>query len=388
MLFSADRFRPVELHPVLLQDVVILPETYGFAGAWSHGKPVALAHRCRKGRQYCRQAPYAAPVRIVDQPCIWGGVLQHHYGHFLIESMPNLYAFRQHPDRRIVWCNATAASVTPWEHTIFQLTECDRNGYVFVAEPTLFRDILFPVPGLMPDVWLTPEQVEAFAVYDVPVQKGKRLWLSRSHVSTDNMVFTNERELETMLASRGWIIFHPEEHSLKEQLAALGSSEVVMGCIGSAFHSLLLLKHPGSRYIVINRMNGEQEAHNLQFDLIARSKTDNYYVWEPPKHEAQPLYRRKTHHSWPWYAFDLDAIRKELEARDDFCGNMEGCPGMTSIKDRPAVNAIGSPVLFRLNVSLADRIYYLYRWLRRRCHPVKAAWTNLQQKIWQTLHRN
>lgn len=379
----SERFQPIELKPVLLHDVVIFPERYGFSGAWCDGQPVALAHMCRKGRQYRRQVPFSAPVRTVEEPCIWGGLFQHHYGHFLIESMQNLYAFRQHPERRIVWHNATRESITPWQHTLFHLTGCDRNGYEFVNEATLFKDILFPVPGLMCDVWLTQEQADAFAVCNVTVQPGKRIWISRSHVNSDNLVFTNERELEDMLASRGWIIFHPEEHSVEEQLETMGSGEVVMGCIGSAFHSLLLLKHPGSRYIVINRMNGESEAHNLQFDLIARARTDNYYVWEPPKHDAPALYRRKTHHSWPWYAFDLEAIRQELDSRDDFRGDMTGCPGMTAIRDRDAVNAVGKPILFHLKGSPSDRLYHLYRYLRQRCRPVKEFWIRLQQSIWK-----
>ncbi len=384
---SLKNLRPVTLQETILHDVVILPDRYGFSGAWCDGKPVALAHMCRRGRQARRQAPYEAPVRIVEEPCIWGGLFQLHYGHFLIETMQSLYAFRRHPERRIVWRNASAGDITPWQHTLFHLTECDRNGYAFVNEPTLFRDMLFPVPGLMCDVWLTQEQVDAFAVHESVVQKGKRVWLSRSAVNSDNIIFTNERELEDMLASRGWLIVHPEHHSLEEQIDMLGSAEVVMGCIGSAFHTMLLLKHPGTRYIVINRMNGDEEAHNLQFDLIAKAKTDNYYVWEPPRHDAPPLRRRKIHHAWPWYAFDIEAIRHELDARDDFCGNMEGCPGMTAIKDRQAVNAIGSPILFNMNVSAADRLYYFYRYLRRRCRPIKDAWTEFQQSAWQRLHR-
>lgn len=379
--------KPVTLQDALLHDVVVLPDKYGFSGAWCAGKPVALAHMCRRGRQARKQAPFEKPVRIVEEPCIWGGLFQLHYGHFLIETMQSLYAFQRHPERRIVWRNGSVHDIAPWQHTLFHLTGCDRNGYEFVNEPTLFRDMLFPVPGLMCDVWLTQEQADAFAVHESVVQKGKRIWLSRSAVNSDNIIFTNERELEDMLESRGWSIVHPEHHSLEEQIDMLGSAEVVMGCIGSAFHTMLLLKNPGTRYIVINRMNGESEAHNLQFDLIARARTDNYYVWEPPKHDAPPLRRRKIHHAWPWYAFDLEAIRHELDTRDDFCGNMEGCPGMTPISRRPAVNAEGSPILFNMNVSAADRLYYFYRYLRRLCRPLKDGWTDLQQNLWRHFHR-
>ena len=60
---------------------------------------------------------------------------------------------------------------------------------------------------------------------------------------------------------------------------------------------------------------------------------------------------------------------------------------MTAIKDRQAVNATGSPILFNMNVSAADRLYYFYRYLRRRCRPIKDGWTAFQQSAWQRLHR-
>ncbi len=66
---------------------------------------------------------------------------------------------------------------------------------------------------------------------------------------------------------------------------------------------------------------------------------------------------------------------------------MEGCPGMTPISRRPAVNAEGSPILFNMNVSAADRLYYFYRYLRRLCRPLKVGWTDLQQNLWRHFHR-
>lgn len=143
------------------------------------------------------------------------------------------------------------------------------------------------------------EQADAFAVVETHVQKAKHIWLSLPDVNSDNISFANERELEALLASLSWLIVHSEHSSMEEQIEILGSGEVVMVCLGSASHTLLLLKNPDRLYIVINRMDGESEAHNLQCDLIACARTDNCYVWELTKHDAYPLYRRKKHHSWP-----------------------------------------------------------------------------------------
>lgn len=377
---SLSPFYHQELHTVALHDVVVMPEKFGFSGAWCEGKPVPLAQTFRNGRQARRQAPYAKPRHVVEKPCVWGGVFHGHYGHFLIESMENLCAFQQYPERHIAWRNGASDSVPPWASSILRLTGCDRNGYVFVNEPTLFKDIIFPLPGLMPDVWLTQEQTEAFAVFEKEPEKGLRVWLSRSRIDSDNIVFTNERELETMLAERGWMIFHPEEHSMEKQLDVFASGEVVMGCVGSAFHTLLLMKNPRSRYIVINRMNGDQEAHNLQFDLIAKARTENYYVWDAPKHDAAPLRRRRTHHAWPWYAFDLDAIQTLLDNSGDFTGALEQIPNMVPVNQRKTENSI-RPVYCRRVCGLTDHLYYVYRGLRKKCRPFKDAWVNLRRCI-------
>ena len=376
--FYGDKlFYPQMLNTVALHDVVVMPEEFGFSEAWCEGKPVHLAQLFRNGRQARRQALYSKPVRVVDEPCVWGGVFHGHYGHFLIESMGSLYAFQKYGDRRIAWRNGRQDTIPPWASTILHLTSCDRNGYVFVNEPTLFKDIVFPLPGLMSDMWLTREQADAFAVFEKKPERGLRIWLSRSNIDSDNIVFTNERELEILLAERGWLIVHPEELSMEKQLDTLASGEVVMGCIGSAFHTLLLLKNPGSRYIVINRMNGDSEAHNQQFDMIAKARTSDYYVWEPPKHDAPPLRPRRTHHAWPWFAFDIEAIGRLLDRSNDFREKIDDYPGMTPISRREVNNSV-RPLLCRHRREPADHLYYAYRRLRKECRPFKDAWVDLR----------
>lgn len=363
----------IQLKTVTLHDVIVYPDAFGFTGAWCNGEPVPHAQLVRYGRQRRKQMFYVPPVRTVEEPCVWGGYYTGHYGHFLIESMMNLYAFKEHPERRIAWRSGSQEMLSSiaWQKSFFQMVGCPTENMVFVNEPTLFKDLLFPVPGLLYETWLMPEQAETFAVCHKQMQKGKKVWLSRSKVQTDNTVFTNEVELEAMLEARGWLVIHPQDLSLEEQLEAMGTAEVVMGVVGSAFHTLLLLKDPAARFIVIDRMNGSEMAHGRQFDLIAKARTDNYYVWQPPKHEAPPLFRRATHSNWPWYAFDIDAIAAEMDRRDDFTGSMEGCPGMESIVERHTENPVGEPLPFSLEPRPFDKLYYRYRILRRKGRGIK-----------------
>lgn len=375
---------PLQLQSTILHDVVITPERYGFFGAWCDGQPVPLAHRLRDGIQSRKQIPWTKPQKIVEEPCIWGGVLEGHYGHFIIESMQSLYAFQQNPDRKIIW-SGSSTQLSPWQKYILEQTGCMKNGFDVLDRPTLFRNMLFPVPGLLSNTWLMPEQAEAFAFYKTAPRKGRRVWLSRSDVDTDNRIFTNERELEDTLKLRGWEIYAPEKHSLEHQLETIGSSEVVMGFIGSAFHTLYMLTPfptgNSPRFIVLDRMNGARMAHSQLFYHIAKARTDNYFVWQPPKHPAPALYRRKVHAGWPWFALEIETIVRELDARNDFSGDMKGIPDMISINDVDCPNEISKPVLFDLSVKPTDRLYYQYRKVRKALRPVKNMWVDFLQKI-------
>ena len=68
-----------------------------------------------------------------------------------------------------------------------------------------------------------------------PVEK---LYLSRSALPDRCRLIPGEAELEQALAAKGWTIWHPQQHSLQVQVAALRAAEVVAGFHGAAWHGL------------------------------------------------------------------------------------------------------------------------------------------------------
>ena len=70
------------------------------------------------------------------------------------------------------------------------------------------------------------------------VISSSKIYLSRSRLQKSVRQFTDEAELEKELHRLGWIIYHPQEHSLNDQLNLLNSSTRICSAQGSALHLL------------------------------------------------------------------------------------------------------------------------------------------------------
>ena len=73
---------------------------------------------------------------------------------------------------------------------------------------------------------------------DVEAEPVEKLYLSRSALPDDKRLITGEVELEQALEASGWTIWHPQQHPLQVQVAALRAARVIAGFHGAAWHGL------------------------------------------------------------------------------------------------------------------------------------------------------
>lgn len=120
----------------------------------------------------------------------------------------------------------------------------------------------------------------------VDAMKGKKAWISRSRLSDVGHVI-GEEEIEQTLMSTGWEIFHPQEHKFIDRLRYFNSCEEVAGWEGSAFHSLILLRHLravvhvfprglkiNDNYLTIANAKGYvQHVHKIPLSLVRGEKS-------------------------------------------------------------------------------------------------------------------
>lgn len=197
---------------------------------------------------------------------IFAGYLFPHYGHFLLESLANLWFFKKHPDVPIIWLGVHNQpdfnSVNKQFIELFDI----KNPIHILTEQTEVEELLVPSPGYLIHTRYEPEQVEALKLVEAPEPTpGKKIWLSRSNVGRGCAL--NEPILERVLEQNGWIVYFPEKHSIREQLDMLKDAEVVAGLEGSAFHTFVLIPDFKGKLHIFGRRR------NVEFDFIFIAET-------------------------------------------------------------------------------------------------------------------
>lgn len=172
---------------------------------------------------------------------IFAGYLFPHFGHFLLESLANLWFFKQHPETPIIWLGVhNQSELNTVAEAFIELYDI-KNPIHILTKETIVETLIVPEPGYMIHTKYTQDQVKALQAVDCPKpQKGKNVWLSRSGLDKGRIL--NENKLEAILEENGWIIFQPEKHPLRDQLGMLHDAEMIAGIEGSAFHSLMMLR--------------------------------------------------------------------------------------------------------------------------------------------------
>lgn len=181
-----------------------------------------------------------------DEPVVWAGVAFSHYGHFAIESVGRLWPVLLGAELEglpVVTPNLPWGKVFREWFSAFGAPRIEPRKGTAIR----FKRMHVPEPAWRVDSWVAPEirdihlQVRRNLEIE-PLPRRRVLWLSRSHLRRDRRAY-DECLLEWILGDHV-SVFHPERHSLAEQIAAIEASDFVAGVVGSAFHSLLTSQTP------------------------------------------------------------------------------------------------------------------------------------------------
>jgi capsular polysaccharide biosynthesis protein len=229
-------------------------------------------------------------VDEIDREVIYAGHIIDQFGHFILDSLSRLWFAKQRPDLPMVWMNS--GPYKGYQKEILDLVGI-HNSALFLEKPARFRTIHVPDTGFTQD-FPYPKHFDDFLSQVEPAEivPGRRCWLSRSKLAARNGRVLGEEIIEREAGREGWIIYHPEQHSVTDQLEFLSSCEDIAGWSGSAFHTVVLLKkvlprlhiiargtHFGSMFRIIADQKGFQQSdHVLDLELISGSRGKG--VWK------------------------------------------------------------------------------------------------------------
>lgn len=228
------------------------------------GKPVRRASLERWSRTILLspQPPADEIVPHLDEEVIFAGYISHHYGHFLLESLSRLWAYKNSP-LRIVW--AGGQYFEPWSPEIFLMLGIDPDRHLILREPLRFSKIWVPTPGYIIPRMFHHHQKDALATVEC-VKGTEKVYLSRHTFHSPIYNVGGEDRLEERLRSYGWRIVHPETLPVADQVRLFATSRAIAGIEGSALHTAVLCKDMKARLINLRRPDP-----NRNYDTIART---------------------------------------------------------------------------------------------------------------------
>lgn len=292
---------------------------------------------------------------------LWGGIAIPHFGHFLCETTPRLWAFDGGRFESVLFVGRQpwVREFSPYQTDLFRALGIDAPVRI-VAEPTEVEELVVPGLGFGfnhmgrgSDEFLAMTRRMAARVR---AEGPEKIYISRSGTGSRPAVF-GEALIEKNLAAQGYTIFHPQDESIDRQLAHYKAATHVVGIDGSAFHLLGFMAQPELRAAIILRRNANAyftmerqlaSATGRAPDIINALAAD----WVPPGHD------KPTANSWG----EIDHMRLagELAERgyieDADAWEMPGDDDLQAELARlnPA-ELVRCPVQVRVGVKRADR---------------------------------
>ena len=182
-----------------------------------------------------------------------------HWGHFLTETLARCHHLDGEPMNVV-----SATDLGPIKQIFPQ------HNYVVTTKPFRTKKLILPVPTMEDCSYVLPEHIETLRkvakFYGTEPQSNKKVYLSRTkvHKFRGQARWTDgEPELEKYLKESGWTICHFEDLKVSQQIGILEGAELLAGCVGSAFHNLMLTSHnPGKIVYLVSPITNPNYAHH------------------------------------------------------------------------------------------------------------------------------
>ncbi len=193
---------------------------------------------------------------------VWGGLLVSHFGHFFTESIARLWALDQLQDAidGVVFIAKRDIAQEPlhgFHKEFFELLG-KKFEIRIVNRPT--EVALLEVPGQGCGVGRMASGTTLFRDFmkrnfarSVEASGPLRLYISRSKLLPKVGGILSEIALEEHLSRFGYEVFHPQDHSLHDQVARYKAAERIVAVDGSALHLVAMVGKEDQKVAMIKR---------------------------------------------------------------------------------------------------------------------------------------
>ncbi|WP_082503941.1 glycosyltransferase family 61 protein [Methylobacterium sp. Leaf117] len=221
-----------------------------------------------------------------DGTYIYGGRINPHFGHFLVNTLPRFWAMPKirSPNTKIL-CHAPGTPENwfsiPFVATAFGLLGLSPHDFVKFEKPTRLRTVVVPATSL-------EEQHAGYRAFaDLCQGIGDRIRSAENFERTDRPIYysktrlssavgliTNELEIETVMKDHGVEIIYPETLSFADQVRLMSSRDQILGSAGSFLHASIFC--PPRRITCLNVTEKINSNYTIIDSLAGNTATYHY----------------------------------------------------------------------------------------------------------------
>jgi len=204
---------------------------------------------------------------------IFGGVYNPHFGHFLCESTARLWALDavKEPIDGILFFPMTLDTQEQAKKDFGAYSEIIGKPLPFILpeKPMRVEKLYIPKQGFGAGdlMYGSPEYRAFVSKYFGRSIVGKgidKIYISKTRFNRRRGSILGEDILEEYLRDEGYTIFHPQDHSIEEQVAYYKTATHIIGPDGSPFHLVAMLANPDQHVAIIQRRPSKE------FQMLAR----------------------------------------------------------------------------------------------------------------------
>ena len=211
-----------------------------------------------------RSVPVPEECRTLSGRWIYAGHWTHHFGHFLVEVLTNLWPDPAQANVIGILAHRSyrgairfgrsggliSAEPTQWQRDLLALAGYGGLKVRIVRErPVRVDHLVVPSRPVLLKSWVQEPAVAVWqrvadAAGEISANRGPKVFMSRAHyhasmVEHPAKLRTSpewEQLVEARFVEAGYGLVHPEELPVSEQIATVKAAEVVAGLSGSALH--------------------------------------------------------------------------------------------------------------------------------------------------------
>ncbi len=178
-----------------------------------------------------------------------------HFGHFIVECLSRLYAWRScHGVFKDLKFLVAAEQATGFQISLLHGAGVAAEDIVRFSRPVRCRRLLLATPSVRLAQYTSPTATRLWAsIRDRLAVRNlttpDKIYLSRSRVNDRKL--TNEAEVERLFDRHGFAIIYPETHSVQTQITLLANARLVAGPSGSGLFNLAFEGRLRSAFVLV-----------------------------------------------------------------------------------------------------------------------------------------